>query len=366
VPGTEKERREEIERVQELLDQNARMEVELRARDDCPKKDWLQPCASTSDFDVGCVLGTGTYGLVNFAIHKRTKTAVAIKSISKTKTLAGHQVPHVLAERSILSVLESPFIVNLRGSFQDTNMVYMVMDFVPGGELFTLLQANRRFPEAAARFYAAEVVAALEYLHGRDVAYRDLKPENILIDSTGHIRLTDFGFAKVVPNDWRTFTLCGTPDYSAPEVILNKGHGKAVDWWALGVLLFEMIAGIPPFFHDDLSQCYKRILSGQLNFPSGVFSPQAQDLITGLLQQDLSRRLGNQHNGIEGVKTHPFFAGIDWVQLRTCKYKPPHIPEVRNMADTGCFEDYSNVDTAEHYKQAYELLAEEQALFKDF
>ena len=211
------------------------------------------------------------------------------------------------------------------------------------------------------------MVAALSFLHERDIAYRDLKPENVLIDRSGHILLTDFGFAKVVPDDWRTFTLCGTPDYSAPEVILNKGHGKAVDWWALGVLLYEMIAGIPPFFDEDLRQCYKRILDGRITFPSGLFSPEAKSLITGLLQTDLSRRLGNQHDGVRGIMSHPFFKGVSWDDLIGRRYRPPHVPSVKSDSDVTCFEDYSSVNTAEHFNAGggVQLTAEEQQLFQN-
>ncbi|CAG9461379.1 unnamed protein product [Pedinophyceae sp. YPF-701] len=327
--------------------------------------DFLEPCASIDDFEVGRVLGTGTYGIVQVARHVATGTRVAIKSISKARTIEGHQVPHILSEREILAAIRCPFCVSLRGTFQDAERVFFVMDFVPGGELFTLLTVHGSLPEPVARFYSAEVVLAFEYLHARNVAYRDLKPENVLIDADGHIKLADFGFAKVVPSDWRTFTLCGTPDYSAPEVILNKGHGKAVDWWALGVLLFEMLAGFPPFFDDDLSQCYKKILRGDVRYPEHL-SVLATDLISRLLQHDLSKRLGNQHRGVQDIKNHPFFAGIPWQALAALKYPPPHIPQLAGPDDTSCFDDYSGALESSRMKHPFVLSPHEQEFFKDF
>jgi protein kinase A len=327
------------------------------------RKKNLSPCSAPSDFEIGVILGTGTYGKVRVGRHRATGTIVAIKSISKARTIEGHQVPHILSEREILAHIEFPFCVSLRGTFQDPDDVYLVMDFVPGGELFRLLVEHGSFPEPVARFYAAEVLLTLEYLHERNIAYRDLKTENVLIGHDGHIRLTDFGFAKVVPSDCRTFTLCGTPDYSAPEVILNKGHGKAVDWWALGILLYEMIVGQPPFYDDDLSQCYKKILEGQIYYPE-TMSPEAKDIISQLLQHDLSKRLGCQHRGVLDVKNHPMFAGMPWVALREKKYPPPHIPILAGPLDTSCFDEYESMET--DVEPSITLTHEQAMIFKDF
>ena len=172
---------------------------------------------------------------------------------------------------------------------------------MPGGEFFRALRTRGRLSEPAARFYAAEVVAALAALHGRGVVYRDLKPENLLLDAGGHLKVADFGFAKALPRGGRTYTLCGTPDYLAPEVILNKGHGPSADWWAAGVLIYEMLAGAPPFVEADVGATYRRAVEGRFAVPPH-FSAAARDLVRRLLQVDLSQRLGCLAGGVGDIK----------------------------------------------------------------
>merc|ERR1711991_1010226 len=198
--------------------------------------------------------------------------------------------------------------------------------------MFTHLRTAGRFPNDVAKFYHAELVLAFEYMHTKDIIYRDLKPENLLLDDKGHIKITDFGFAKKVPE--RTFTLCGTPEYLAPEVIQSKGHGKAVDWWALGILIFEMLAGYPPFFDDNPFGIYEKILGGKIQFPSH-FESTAKDLIRLLLNADLTKRIGCLKNGPADIRKHKWFRGMDWSSLRQKKIPPPILPEVSHPADTG-------------------------------
>jgi len=187
------------------------------------------------------------------------------------------------------------------------------MDYVPGGELFTLLRRSGRFSHRIARFYAAEIVLAFEHLHSMDFVYRDLKPENLLINKDGHIKITDFGFSKHVPDN-RTYTVCGTPEYLAPEIIRSKGHGKPVDWWALGILIFEMLAGFSPFYGESTQDTYEKILEGRFTWPRH-FDNTDIDLISRLATADLTRRLGCLSGGVEDIKRHPWFALIDWGQL---------------------------------------------------
>jgi len=245
------------------------------------------------------------------------------------------QVDHVKNEKKILLSIHHPFIVNLYATFQDETNLYMLMEYVIGGELFSHLRKAGRFPTETAKIYAAEVVLALEYLHNLDILYRDLKPENLLLDKSGHIKIADFGFAKHVED--RTWTLCGTPEYLAPEIIQSKGYGKAVDWWALGVLLFEMLAGYPPFFDDNPFGIYEKILANRIHFPRH-FDPLAKDLIKKLLASDRTKRLGNLKAGAADIKKHDFFKKIDWESLGQRKVKPPIQPKVKGEGDTSNFE----------------------------
>ncbi|KAI9144499.1 protein kinase, X-linked [Paraphysoderma sedebokerense] len=222
-------------------------------------------------------------------------------------------------------------------TFQDSINVYMLLEYIPGGELFSHLRKAGRFPNDVTIFYAAEIVSAIEYLHEHDIIYRDLKPENLLLDERGHVKITDFGFSKKVTD--RTWTLCGTPEYLAPEIIQGKGHGRAVDWWALGILIYEMLAGYPPFFDDNPFGIYEKILASKIHFPSH-FSNAARDLIKRLLTSDISKRLGNLKNGANDVKFHPWFKDVDWNLLMRRGLQPPIVPLVRGPGDTSNFERY--------------------------
>jgi len=228
-------------------------------------------------FQVGETLGTGTFGRVRMVTYNYKKPMYyALKMLKKSEIIRLKQVEHIKSEKSILSQINHPFIVVLYASFQDENSLFMLMEYIIGGELFSQLRKVGRFSNDTSRFYAAEIVLALEYLHSKNIVYRDLKPENLLIDKDGHMKITDFGFAKVVED--RTWTLCGTPEYLAPEIIQSKGHGKAVDWWALGILIYEMLAGYPPFYDENPFGIYQKILAGKIEFPRH-FDPNAKDLV---------------------------------------------------------------------------------------
>lgn len=289
------------------------------------------------DFDIKVTLGTGSFGRVVLAKHIKTGVHVAIKILKKDKVVKTKQIEHTKYEKNLLLDIDCPFVVNLLTTFQDTKNLYLVMEYVKGGEMFFHLRKAGRFTDEVARFYAAEIVLTWEHLHSKNIIYRDLKPENLLISETGHIKVTDFGFAKKI--DQRTWTVCGTPEYLAPEIILSKGYGKPVDWWALGVLIYEMLVGYPPFYDDDPYEIYEKIVAGKVKFPS-FMKPSAKDLISNLLQIDLSKRYGNLKDGVDDIKNHKWFEGIDWNQMSSLKSSPPFIPVCGGEEDSSNFQRY--------------------------
>lgn len=300
------------------------------------------------DFVLLKILGTGTFArvwlvkLAHPADEDRDKV-YALKVLRKVDVIRLKQVDHVNSERKILAdVAGYPFITNLIASFSDRESLYMLLDYCPGGEVFSHLRRAKRFNEECARFYAAEIVLILEYLHERKgVAYRDLKPENLLLDGEGHVKLVDFGFGKSLGQK-ETYTICGTPEYIAPEIIQSKGHTTAVDWWSLGILLFEFLTGYPPFWHkSNPLDVYKQILSKSIIFPTDIeLSPEAKDLILQLCTVDRTKRLGNIAGGAARVKSHPFFHGINWQNIYIRKSSGPIIPVIRYSGDTKYFDHY--------------------------
>lgn len=280
------------------------------------------------DFELLKVVGKGSFGKVMQVRKKDTHRIYALKTIRKQHIISRSEVAHTLAERSVLAQINNPFIVPLKFSFQSPEKLYFVLAFVNGGELFHHLQKEQRFDVNRSRFYTAELLCALECLHGFNVIYRDLKPENILLDYQGHIALCDFGLCKLdMKDEDRTNTFCGTPEYLAPELLLGQGYNKTVDWWTLGVLLYEMLTGLPPFYDENTNEMYRKILSEPLHFPGPeVVPPSAKDLLTKLLNRDPQQRLGA--NGSAEIKAHPFFHAIDWRKLLQRKYEPAFKPSV--------------------------------------
>lgn len=280
------------------------------------------------DFDLLKVVGKGSFGKVMQVRKKDTNRIYALKTIRKAHIISRSEVAHTLAERSVLAQINNPFIVPLKFTFQSPEKLYFVLAFVNGGELFHHLQKEQRFDVNRARFYTAELLCALECLHGFNVIYRDLKPENILLDYQGHIALCDFGLCKLdMKDEDRTNTFCGTPEYLAPELLMGNGYNKTVDWWTLGVLLYEMLTGLPPFYDENTNEMYRKILSEPLHFPGPeVVPPAAKDLLTKLLNRDPEHRLGA--GGSAEIKAHPFFHAIDWRKLLQRKYEPTFKPRV--------------------------------------
>ena len=295
-----------------------------------------------SDYEIGETLGTGSFGRVRISKNRKTKEYVAMKIMKKVEILKSKQADHIANEIKILSMIDHPFVIKFDGFTQDDKYLYLALELINGGELFTYLRGVGRFPVDQARVYIAQIVSIFEYLHSKNIIYRDLKPENILIHKSGYLKLTDFGFAKIV--EGRTYTLCGTPEYLAPEIILNKGHGKPVDWWTCGILLYEMIAGIDPFSDDDPMMVYQKILKGKIKFPSG-FDSNAKSLVKHLLESDLTKRYGNLKGGVKDIKGHRFFKELNWEKLINMELTPPYIPKVKSASDISNFSSYPDSDT---------------------
>jgi len=224
-------------------------------------------------------------------------------------------------------------------AFQSKDKLYFVLDYCAGGELFFHLGKLGTFPEARACIYTAEIVLAISYVHDLDIIYRDLKPENVLLDARGHIRLTDFGLSKegISSSSTGAYSFCGTPEYLAPEILNRQGHGRAVDWWSLGALLYEMLTGLPPFYCRDREKLFEKIRKSELTYPR-YLSPRAVSLLRGLLMRDPKRRLGSGPTDAEEIKSHPFFADVDWEKLAGGEIPPPWDPQLHSSMDTSQFD----------------------------
>ncbi|MCJ1396895.1 Serine/threonine-protein kinase [Xylographa trunciseda] len=302
------------------------------------------------DFQILKLIGKGTFGQVYQVRKKDTQRIYAMKVLSKKVIVQKKEVAHTLGERNILvrtAMADSPFIVGLKFSFQTPTDLYLVTDFMSGGELFWHLQKEGRFNEARAKFYIAELILALQHLHDYNIVYRDLKPENILLDANGHIALCDFGLSKanLTKND-TTNTFCGTTEYLAPEVLLDEqGYTTMVDFWSLGVLVFEMCCGWSPFYAEDTQQMYKNIAFGKVRFPRDALSTEGRNFVKGLLNRNPKHRLG-AINDAEELKAHPFFSDIDWVALTKKMVVPPFKPKLKSVLDTSNFDpEFTNALT---------------------
>ncbi|XP_064164717.1 microtubule-associated serine/threonine-protein kinase 4 isoform X1 [Anguilla rostrata] len=322
-----------------------------------------KPCES--DFEMMKLISNGAYGAVYLVRHKETKQRFAMKKINKQNLILRNQIQQAFVERDILTFAENPFVVSMYCSFETRRHLCMVMEYVEGGDCATLLKNMGPLPVDMARMYFAETVLALEYLHNYGIVHRDLKPDNLLVTSMGHIKLTDFGLSKVglmnmttnlyeghIEKDAREFLdkqVCGTPEYIAPEVILRQGYGKPVDWWAMGIILYEFLVGCVPFFGDTPEELFGQVISDEINWPEGEDAPpsDSQDLITLLLRQNPLERMGT--GGAYEVKHHQFFHNLDWNSL--LRQKAEFIPQLESEDDTSYFdtrsERYHHLETEE-------------------
>ncbi|KAJ8603225.1 hypothetical protein CTAYLR_003851 [Chrysophaeum taylorii] len=294
---------------------------------------------SMSDFQLQKVLGKGSFGKVMLVTKKDDpERLLAMKTLRKAALLKRNQITHTKTERHVLQHLDHPFLVKLLYAFQTPDKLYMVLEYMAGGELFHWLKQHKRFSESRTRLYGAEIGLGLSGLHALDIVYRDLKPENLLLDIQGHIRITDFGLAKEhVTQSSGAKTFCGTPEYLAPEILENRGHGKAVDWWSFGTLLYEMMGGLPPFYDTNVQKMYQKILNAPLKIHPH-FSPNAKTLLIALLERKVDRRLGSV-NDFDDIKVHPFFRSLDMDMVYQKKYKPEFAPPQKGAGDAAHFDD---------------------------
>ncbi|KAJ0400004.1 hypothetical protein ATCC90586_004801 [Pythium insidiosum] len=294
---------------------------------------------SLRDFDVLRMIGRGSFGKVLLVRKKNSSQLFAVKILNKAVVVHKQQVEHTRTERRVLASVNHPFVVCLHYAFQTKEKLFFVLDYCPGGDLFFHLSRCGCFPEAMAKFYAAEIVLALMHLHEQGIIYRDLKPENIMLDVDGHVKLADFGLAKegIMSELDGTYTMCGTPEYLPPEILNRKGHGSAVDWWNLGMVLYEMLTGRPPWYTQDREELFTRLREAELEFPDGL-SVEAMDLIQGLLTRDPALRLGARDP--RELTFHPFFADIDWSLLYHRQVQPLYRPcQYTDPIDAANFEE---------------------------
>ena len=286
-----------------------------------------------NSFNLLSAIGSGAFASVLLAREKGSGRLVCFKRVSKAKAIQAKHVDHLLNEIWTLSLTDHPFVVKLEGLAQDERYLFIGLEYVPGGELHSLLRSKRRLSSPTAAFYAGGVLLAIAHLHSKQIIFRDLKPENVVLDRRGYPKLVDFGLAKVAQH---TYTLCGTPEYTAPEVILQKGHGRSVDWWAFGIFLYELLVGHDPFGDPDPLEVYQNILEARIRFPKSMES-EARSLIKKLLERDLSKRFGNLRRAEKDIMDHRFFSGLSWPALSEQTLQAPFISKLTSSSDTGNF-----------------------------
>lgn len=291
-------------------------------------------------------LGVGGFGRVELVqLTTDQKRTFALKQLKKKHIVETRQQDHIMSEKRIMSESHCPFIVRLYKTFKDKKYLYMLLEVCLGGELWTILRDRGSFDDNTTRFYVGCVIEAFAYLHSKGIVYRDLKPENLLLDERGYCKLVDFGFAKKIGFGRKTWTFCGTPEYVAPEIILNKGHDFASDYWSLGILMYELLTGSPPFSGSDPMKTYNIILKGvdMIEFPRKI-TRNAHNLIKKLCKDNPSERLGYQRNGLKDIQKHKWFDGFNWDGLRNRKLAPPIVSKVKSPTDASNFDDYPKDD----------------------
>jgi hypothetical protein len=293
------------------------------------------------NLQVVATLGKGSFGRVHLVTDKNSGEAYALKIVNKSILSKPKHQAHILSEKEMLVKVNSPWVISLFATFKDHARLYFLLECCLGGELFALLRAHTCFENNVARYYVAAVVLGFEYMHSINIVYRDLKPENVMLDSAGYPKVVDLGFATALDDKGRTYTLCGTPAYLSPEIIAGKGYGKGVDWWCLGVFIFELVCGYPPFrstkHRGNMLKLYERIRAGKYQCPS-IMTPEAVEIVDGFLKPKPHERLGVTHGGEKRIKEHKWFADFSWSALVNKTMRAPIIPYVADNADAANFQ----------------------------
>lgn len=320
-------------------------------------------------------IGTGTFGRVKVVQHVASGKVFALKCMNKTEIVASHQERNIMAEKNLLfECSRSPFVLGLMQTFNHPNQIFMLMEFIQGGELWSYVYEKQDcvprnpssgFEMSAVKFYSANVILAFKHLHDRGIAYRDLKPENLLIDEIGYIKVIDFGFAKKFPflkngqKQEKTYTLCGTPEYLAPEIVMSKGYDKSVDYWALGCLMYELFLARTPFQADYTTKIFQNIVAAEknLSFPPKM-DPQLVDIVRKLLTVNPAFRLGNLSGGTDDILKDPFFSTMDWEAMRNRRTRSPYVPPIKDPLDSSNFDEYDEDDNIPPYIGSQEFFVD--------
>lgn len=313
-----------------------------------------------ADFELIRVLGRGKFGNVIFARYRKLKlddpnAYVAVKIMTKKVVVKNHGPQHVKNERLVLKAIENPFFIKYISHFKDNANLFLVIEYIPGGDFYTRLKRIQIYEEPHVIFYSAQIVLAFEYLHYMGVVYRDLKPENVIIDRTGYLKIADLGLSKKIDGS-TTKTMCGTPEYLAPEIVHGRAYSYSVDWWTLGILMFELIHGKTPFRTGNMLQLLRRIIHAKVVFPKPEINAPSRDIITKLLSKHMTDRLTDP----AVIKTMPYFAGINWASLYHKLIPAPYIPPIKSISDTSNFDKQADIQIEESDKNLYE------DIFKDF
>ncbi|XP_073241493.1 cGMP-dependent protein kinase 1-like isoform X3 [Porites lutea] len=319
--------------------QMLRMIQEMESRTKAEQDEFAK--VNLRDLSIIKTLGVGGFGRVELVQLANDKRTFALKTLKKHHIVETRQQEHIMSEKKIMMESNCPFIVRLYKTFTNNKYLFMLLEACLGGELWTILRDKGSFDDGTTRFYVGCVIEAFTYLHERGIVYRDLKPENLLLDSKGYCKLVDFGFAKRIGFGRKTWTFCGTPEYVAPEIILNKGHDLSSDYWSLGILMFELLTGSPPFTGSDPMKTYNIILKGidMIEFPRKVLK-NAHALIKKLCRDNPTERLGYQKGGLKDIMKNKWFDGFNWEGLRQRKLQAPIIPKIKSPTDASNFDDY--------------------------